>query len=208
MSVTRLLVLGAVRIFQPTHGYFVRRELGSWQVAEWAHLNPGSVYNALRGLTREGLLVEEPDPEGGSKKKMVYRLTVDGDTEFQRLVRKALWELHPFEQDWISAGISFWWVLSREEVVAALTARISLLEARVASIGYTAREVGPSAPGQPEHVVEMFHFQVALLRAEQQWVGEVLERIRSGSYGFAGEPPERAFPGQNPMLPAGESDAT
>ncbi len=41
MSVTRLLVLGAVRIFQPTHGYFVRRELASWQVEEWAHLNPG-----------------------------------------------------------------------------------------------------------------------------------------------------------------------
>ena len=39
MTVTRMLVLGAVRIFQPTHGYFVRRELGTWQAAEWAHLN-------------------------------------------------------------------------------------------------------------------------------------------------------------------------
>jgi DNA-binding PadR family transcriptional regulator len=56
MSVTRLLVLGAVRIFQPAHGYLVRRELISWHAQEWANLNPGSVYNALRSLTRDGLL--------------------------------------------------------------------------------------------------------------------------------------------------------
>jgi DNA-binding PadR family transcriptional regulator len=69
MAVTRLLVLGAVRIFQPTHGYFVRRELASWQVEEWAHLNPGSVYNALRGLTKEGLLAEEPETARSTARK-------------------------------------------------------------------------------------------------------------------------------------------
>jgi len=208
MSVTRLLVLGAVRIFQPTHGYFVRRELASWQVAEWAHLNPGSIYNALRGLAKEGLLIEEPEADAAAtdgRKKTVYRLTVDGEKEFQRLVREALWELHPYEQDWISAGIAFWWALSRDEVTAALTARISLLQARRTAIGFSAKGLGPSAAGTPDHVVEMFHFQEALLRAEQQWVSEVLERIRAGTYGFAGEDPARVLPGQNPMRPAGEA---
>jgi hypothetical protein len=36
VSATRLLVLGAVRIFQPAHGYLVRRELLSWGVENWA----------------------------------------------------------------------------------------------------------------------------------------------------------------------------
>ena len=48
MSATRLLVLGAVRIFQPAHGYLVRRELLSWDVENWAAINPGSIYNMLR----------------------------------------------------------------------------------------------------------------------------------------------------------------
>ena len=56
MSTTRLLVLGAVRIFQPAHGYLVRRELVTWHVDDWANLNPGSIYNALRTLARDGLL--------------------------------------------------------------------------------------------------------------------------------------------------------
>ena len=55
---TRLLVLGAVRIFQPAHGYLVRRELLSWDVENWAAINPGSIYNMLRTLTRDGLLEE------------------------------------------------------------------------------------------------------------------------------------------------------
>lgn len=163
MSVTRLLVLGAVRVFQPTHGYFVRRELASWQVEEWAHLNPGSVYNALRGLIKEGLLVEEPDPDAGTKPRTLYRLTLDGEKEVQRLVREALWELHPWEQDWISAGVSFWFILTRDEVIAALTARISLLEARIAGIGFAARDTGATAAGTPGHVVEMFHFQTTMV---------------------------------------------
>ena len=56
MSATRLLVLGAVRIFQPAHGYLVRRELLSWDVENWAAINPGSIYNMLRTLTRAGPL--------------------------------------------------------------------------------------------------------------------------------------------------------
>ena len=53
MSSTRLLVLGVVRIFQPVHGYDVRRELLSWRVDQWANVAPGSIYNALKTLTKE-----------------------------------------------------------------------------------------------------------------------------------------------------------
>ena len=59
-SATRLLVLGCVRIFQPVHGYFLRRELVSWEVERWAHIHPGSIYNALKTLTKAG-------PAGGDR---------------------------------------------------------------------------------------------------------------------------------------------
>ena len=65
MSATRLLVLGAVRIFQPAHGYLVRRELLSWDVENWAAINPGSIYNMLRTLTRDGLLAEVDTADAG-----------------------------------------------------------------------------------------------------------------------------------------------
>ena len=44
---TRMLVLGAVRIFGPANGYQLRRELLSWEVERWAHIKPGSIYSML-----------------------------------------------------------------------------------------------------------------------------------------------------------------
>ncbi len=58
MSTTRLLILGVVRIFQPVHGYDVRRELLSWGADKWANVQPGSIYHAVRKMTEEELLSE------------------------------------------------------------------------------------------------------------------------------------------------------
>jgi DNA-binding PadR family transcriptional regulator len=203
MSVTRLVVLGAVRIFQPTHGYFVRRELTTWQVADWAHLNPGSVYNALRALTKENMLLEEPseDPATSSRSRMLYRLTVDGEQEFQRLVREALWQLHIYEPGWLLAGLSFWPALSREEVVAALTARTSLLRARIAEYGFAVAELPGSATGTPPHIVEHFRIGVGQLQAELDWAEAAVGRIEAGAYGFRDEDPRWYNPATNPLAP-------
>jgi DNA-binding PadR family transcriptional regulator len=201
MSVTRLLVLGVVRIFQPTHGYFVRRELASWQVAEWAHLNPGSIYNALRALTKDGMLAAEATEQPASGARTEYLLTLDGEQEFQRLVREGLWQLHPYEPGWLLASMSFWGALTRAEVLAALEARAALLAARISATGFAAAGMPDSAPGSPEHVVEHFRFHEAHLDGELQWVQAVSERIRSGAYGFAGEDPSRLRPRSDPLRP-------
>ena len=199
MSTTRLLVLGAVRIFQPAHGYLVRRELVTWHVDDWANLNPGSIYNALRTLARDGLL-EEAEAEiavggTGPGARVTYRLTPDGETEFLRLVRDALWKLHPFEPSRLAAGISFWWVLSREEVLAALAARRAQLEAELSGIGYAVDDVRQHAI-TPDHVVEHFLLHGHKLRGEVDWVDEVRGRIDGGAYAFAGEDayPANALP--------------
>jgi DNA-binding PadR family transcriptional regulator len=206
MSVTRMLVLGAVRIFQPTHGYFVRRELASWQVADWAHLNPGSVYNALRTLTREGYLAAEDSADDSSgSPKTSYRLTVDGETEFLRLVRLGLWELHPYEPGWLLAGISFWGALTRDEVMAALDARAKLLTARLSGSRYAAMDIGNTMAGTPDHVVELFHLSASHQQGELAWVEAARARIAAGEYGFQGEDPRRLRPAQNPQLPPDSS---
>jgi DNA-binding PadR family transcriptional regulator len=186
--VTRLLVLGAVRIFQPAHGYLVRRELASWQVDRWANLNPGSVYNALRTLTRDGMLVEEQDRpgEGAGAARTRYSLTDEGETEFLRLTRDALWQLHPHEPSWLLGGLSFWWVLSRQEVLDALGARRAQIEARLVGTKYEMDDVRQAA-STPDHVLEHFHLAEAYLLAERRWVDDVTGRVERGAYAFEGE---------------------
>jgi DNA-binding PadR family transcriptional regulator len=188
VSTTRLVILGAVRIFQPVHGYFVRRELMTWRAEEWASLNPGSVYNALRTLARDGFLEEvATESSDGRPARTSYRLTDDGDTEFMVLLRDALWKLDPTDPNRLYAAVSFMWALSRAEVRAALEHRVAQAEALQTGLGYTISDIAAN-PVKPQHVAEVFRLSAARAQGEAEWARALLERIDAGEYRFAGEP--------------------
>ena len=181
MSTTRLLLLGAVRVFQPVHGYLLRRELLSWQVEDWAHVQPGSIYSGLRTLVKRGLLVEE---EG---EPVAYRLTADGENEFQRLLASALRQPDPGDPSLLLAGLCFMPVLPRAEVREALRARALVLEAQISSVTARTRSVEQSRLA-PASTVELSNVVGHWLAGELRWVGEVCDRIDAGRYRFAGDP--------------------
>ena len=188
MSVNRLLILGVVRIFQPVHGYFVRRELASWRADEWAHLNPGSVYNALRTLTREGFLEEVgTEAQGGRPARTSYRLTPDGESEFLQLLRPALWEVEPFAPTNLLAAWGFAWVLTREEVIAALENRVEQIAALGKSNEFALEHLQRSH-GVPDTVAEHLRLTQARLEGEAKWSADLAARLREGAYWFTGEP--------------------
>jgi DNA-binding PadR family transcriptional regulator len=188
LSTTRLLMLGAVRIFQPVHGYFVRRELMTWRADEWAPLNPGSVYNALRTLARDDFLEETgTEASDGRPARTLYRLTDDGETEFLMLLRDALWQLHPDDPSRLMAGVSFMWALSREEVRAALEHRVAQIEAAHRGLGFSVGDL-LSNPRKPRHVAEVLRLVDARMGGEAVWAHEMLARLEAGEYAFAGEP--------------------
>ena len=181
MSTTRLLLLGAVRVFQPVHGYLLRRELLSWQVEDWAHVQPGSIYSGLRTLVKRGLVVEE----GGEP--VAYRLTADGENEFQRLLAAALRQPDPGDPALLLAGLCFMPVLSRAEVREALRARALVLEAQISSVTARTRSLEQSQLA-PASTVELSNVIGHWLDGELRWVHEVCGRIDAGRYRFAGDP--------------------
>lgn len=195
MSTTRLLILGAVRIFAPVHGYFVRRELVSWHVDRWAHLNPGSVYNALRTLSKDGLLVEGATVPAsmGAARTTTYALTHAGEAEFVRLMRGALGTVDEYSPDALMAGVALMVALPREEVAALLTERltgISVIEAGQAE----ALEQICADVETPDHVQEVKRLVYARLSSEIRWTAELIARIHAGAYCFAGEVAADYFP--------------
>src|SRR5688572_3387026 len=83
---TRMLVLGAVQIFGPANGYQLRRELLSWEVERWAHLNPGSIYSMLTTLVKQGAIERHDLSIDDARPVAVYTGTEAGAVEFERLV--------------------------------------------------------------------------------------------------------------------------
>jgi DNA-binding PadR family transcriptional regulator len=182
MSTTRLLLLGAVRIFQPVHGYLLRRELLTWQVQDWAHINPGSIYSGLRTLVKQGLMEESPG------EPVAYRLTADGEVEYQRLLSSALREPEPGDPSRLLGGLCFFTTLPREEVRDALKARDLVLEATESGVQSAIRSIENSRLA-PASTVELFHVTLAWIGGERAWVREICARIDAGHYRFAGEEP-------------------
>jgi len=184
VSTTRLLILGVVRIFQPVHGYFVRRELLSWRADQWANINPGSIYNALRTLTKDGFLEEAAD--GGPRGRTSYRLTPDGETEFMTMLHEAFWSLNEYAPDRMYAAVGFMHYLPRDEVIAALDHRIAQIAAATVGLDFKDRTLRAN-PTVPDHTPEILRLAVGRLEGERDWARDLLEKIRGGAYVFEGE---------------------
>ncbi|GAA5183812.1 PadR family transcriptional regulator [Rugosimonospora acidiphila] len=177
MSTTRLLILGVVRIFQPVHGYDVRRELLSWHADDWAHVAPGSVYHALKKLAEEGLLTEVATQRVGARPaRTTYEITDKGEAEFQDLLRRYWWEYtipaDPFTPAW-----AFLPALSRDEAAGALRNRARLL--RLFIDGTRVRLAAAPSPDAP-HVAELFELSMAKARVEAEWCERLAGRVEAG----------------------------
>lgn len=181
---TRLLVLGAVRETGPVHGYDLRRELLSWGAEEWANVTPGSVYNALKTLVREGMLeVVGTDRQGARPERTTYRITEEGEEDLLRLLRENLWQSglpnHP-----LLAGLAFLPLFPRDELAKAMRHRADKLRAQATQRRSEARTIAASdgAPlgGIPAHVAESFRLTAALLEGEAAWAGDLAERLERG----------------------------
>ena len=180
MSSTRLLVLGVVRIFQPVHGYDVRRELLSWRVDQWANVAPGSIYNALKSMTRDALLeIVGTDQVGGRPERTTYRLTNEGENEFQALLREALWRVRP-PVDPLMPALCFMPVLKRDELIAALKNRIPQVRGQLEHVDFAIAQL-PN-PGTPEHVKELYRLSAARVAAEVPWAEALIQRLEQGEY--------------------------
>ena len=127
---TRLLVLGAVRLFEPVNGYQIRRELMSWEVDEWAHINPGSIYSALSTLTRQGY-VDRHDLVDGTREVAVYTTTEAGRAELTALFTSSLETVRALDPLPLHTALSMCVLFPRDVIARHLERRLPALDAHL-----------------------------------------------------------------------------
>jgi DNA-binding PadR family transcriptional regulator len=173
-----MLILGVVRIFQPVHGYDVRRELLSWHADEWANVAPGSIYHALKKLADEGLLAEVATERVGARPARTrYEITAKGEGEFQDLLRRHWWERRP-PIDPFTAAFVFLSALPRREGILALRHRAQHL--RLLGSGAEVRMESDVDWEHAPHVGELFGLMKAHVLVEADWCDAVADRLERG----------------------------
>ena len=185
-TMTRMLLLGVVSVFQPVNGYQARRELLSWGVEQWADLKPGSVYSMLTTLTKQRLLVRH-DLREGHRTVAVYGVSDAGSAEFTRLVAAGLAESETMDRTLFKTALSFSPFLPRQEVLRGLRSRVGrVVEMRRDLMEKI--ELNASAQFMPPHVAHSLVLDVTLMEAELTWLRDFVTMLEAGSLTFSGEP--------------------
>ncbi|MBX9243712.1 PadR family transcriptional regulator [Actinotalea ferrariae] len=182
---TRLLVLGAVRLFEPVNGYQIRRELLSWGVDEWAHVLPGSIYSSLATLTKQGHLVRQ-DVEDGGRTVAVYATTSSGRDELDRLFGHALTTVDPLDPLPVHTAMSMCSLFPRDVVAAHLETRAGRLDLHLADL--RAKHAATAGGASPPHVAHVLELRLGIAELERTWVRDLVDVVRRGGLSFAGEP--------------------
>lgn len=180
---TRLLLLGAVAMFEPVNGYQIRRELVSWRIDEWAHVNPGSIYSGLATLARQGHVVRH-DLRDGGRDVAVYELTPTGREELDRLLGQALTTVDLYDAVPFHTAFGLLPLVRRSQALDHLRRRRDELVRQIDELADLQR--GPHA-GTPPHALAGLHLQLERGRVELVWLEATLTAIEGGDLDFLGE---------------------
>ena len=172
----RLTVLCLLRV-RPMHPYEMQRLIREWHKDEFLDLKRGSLYHAIAGVQRAGLIeAVETTREGRRPERTVYRLTERGEKEVYEWLRGLL--AKPVRQPGqFFAALSFLPLLSPESVLHELQQRILTLESHIAGLAVALREMTPKIG---RLVLVEVEYERALREAEKAWVQSLMDDLRSG----------------------------
>ncbi len=84
--IQKLVILGLLKA-GPKHGYSIKSEIN--KIRDIFALDNKSIYYPLRIMERQGLLVKTTGRLGKRPEKYVYKLTPQGERQFQELLNKS-----------------------------------------------------------------------------------------------------------------------
>jgi DNA-binding PadR family transcriptional regulator len=161
-----LLLLGLLRE-HGMHGYQLLEFIDT-QMSSCVDLKKPTAYFLLDKMAAAGWIAHEAGQEGNRPPRRVYRITPEGEKEFQRLLRENLAAYPPvhFVSD---VGIAFVDQLPPAEALALLKQRRAVLAGQLAAV-----QAAPEHPGGAQLLIE---HQAHHLTSELAWLDAVISRL-------------------------------
>ena len=124
---TRLMVLGLLKT-KPMSGYEIQQILTRSQSDSWAGILPGSIYHALKKMEKEGLVEIDSIEKTGNRSKAIYKITADGEIEFEKLLVESLQVSSVFLPSNLYTALSIIEHLTNDEIIQSLKNQQIVLE--------------------------------------------------------------------------------
>jgi DNA-binding PadR family transcriptional regulator len=166
---------------RPMYPYEITTTLRERGKEDSIRLNFGSLYAVIKSLEKHGLIEEERvEREGNRPERIVYAITDAGRAEahdwLSELIAVPTKEYPAFE-----TGLSLIALLSPDEATALLRERVERIDVELDQRAALAEQF-PQL-GVPELFLIEFHYRVAMIRAERDFVTTLLRRLEAGEVG-------------------------
>ena len=137
---------------------------------------PRSLYHAVGKLESSGLIAEAgTEQSAGRPERVRYTITDAGRADLRRRVSLLLATPEP-DATLLYAALSFMGVLSLDEAMAALRARIATIDLKLARLSGDLAE----ARGVPRILLVEAEFEQVRLSAEREWTARLVDELESG----------------------------
>ncbi|MDX2775813.1 PadR family transcriptional regulator [Streptomyces caniscabiei] len=185
--IIRLLILGILKRRGSAHGYRMYRDLVEWRVETWTVIRPGSIYHALTQLEKQGFIVEvsQATDQKLGPSKTEYKLTINGEKEFIRLLELALKDINLIE---LSVAIAFMEYLPRQKVVTLLKQRQEAQKQIPSFLHMLPTEETPKTPAKHPELIRIWADSYTSAAASTE---KLIQAIQSGNYIFKNEEKEK-----------------
>lgn len=164
-----LLLLGLLRR-QSMHGYQLQ-EIVNRDLEYCTNLKQATAYNLLKRMAEEGWVVSTEEHEGNRPTRRVYRITEEGETIFQRLLRENLAN-HGGMQLPDGIGLAFIDAIPAHEATQLLRQRRASIEEALQPL-QEARRHGHDHGG----LLLIIEHQEIHLNAEISWLTKVINQL-------------------------------
>jgi DNA-binding PadR family transcriptional regulator len=172
------LAVLALLFERPMHPYEMGVILRQRHKEESIKLRYGSLYTVIDMLLRKGLIAaRETERDGKRPERTVYEITSAGRDELHGwmtdLIAEPVKEYPQFE-----AALCLLPVLPPDEALALLRQRLTRIAVKVAEIEALHSE--PALTKLPPLFLIECEYRLALLKAEQHFVADLIKRVESG----------------------------
>ncbi|MCJ7660369.1 MAG: helix-turn-helix transcriptional regulator [Anaerolineales bacterium] len=168
----KLLLLGLLRQHD-MYGYQIN-DLIDAHLGTSIHITKPTAYRLLHKMTEDGLVSFHEETVGNRPPRRIYAITLQGELEFQKILKESLSSFKPAEQP-SSISLAFLDTLPPEEVLPLLEKR------RATVIGMCdARRSDESHLGSFQCIID---HQIRHLQTEIEWLSDVIEQLASEKLG-------------------------
>jgi DNA-binding PadR family transcriptional regulator len=172
-----LVVLGLLAE-EPMHPYAMRQRISERAHDRLPGVRPASLYDVVQRLAEAGLVnAGEPSREGNRPERIGYVITDAGREALTGWVAESLED--PARADEFPAALSFMYALGPDRVTEILRTR-----AEAVSESITAAEAAltqAERSGVPPIFLSEHRYQLALRRADRDWIVAFTEALRTGT---------------------------